>query len=62
MQRALVQYRNPSNRQLIRDALKELKSEHLASLFFKAAAGKPPKRSTGAGGRQLLKPVRSPCP
>ena len=55
MQRALVQYRNPSNRQLIRDALKELKSEHLASLFFKAAAGKPPKKATGSKGRKAGK-------
>jgi hypothetical protein len=62
MQRALVQYRNPSNRQLIRDALKELKSEHLASLFFKAAGGKAPKRSAGAGGRHALKTGKKSVP
>jgi uncharacterized radical SAM protein YgiQ len=62
MQRALVQYRNPSNRQLIRDALKELKSEHLASLFFKAAGGKASKRSAGAGGRHALKTGKKSVP
>jgi uncharacterized radical SAM protein YgiQ len=62
MQRALIQYRNPSNRQLIRDALKELKSEHLASLFFKAAGGKAPKRSAGAGGRHALKTGKKSVP
>lgn len=31
MQRALIQYGNPKNRQLIREALKLLKAEHLAS-------------------------------
>ncbi|BBO68267.1 YgiQ family radical SAM protein [Desulfosarcina alkanivorans] len=49
MQRALVQYRNPSNRQLIRDALKKLKSEHLAPVFVKAVAGKPPRRISRSG-------------
>ena len=44
MQRALVQYRNPSNRQLIRDALKELKAGHQEALFISAAAGKLPPR------------------
>ncbi len=52
MQRALVQYRNPSNRQLIRDALKELKAEHLASHFFEVAARKPPQRGSGSGDRK----------
>ncbi len=52
MQRALVQYRNSSNRQLIRDALKELKAEHLMSLFFRHAGGKPPKRPLGSVGRK----------
>jgi uncharacterized radical SAM protein YgiQ len=49
MQRALVQYRNTANRKLIREALKELKAEHLTARFFKAAAEKPPKRSTVSG-------------
>ena len=62
MQRALVQYRNASNRQLIRDALKELKAEHLESLFFKAAAGKPPSRSTGFGGRNASGTGSKPPP
>ncbi len=37
MQRALVQYRHPSNRRLIHEALKQLRAEHMAPLFFKAA-------------------------
>ena len=52
MQRALIQYRNPSNRQLIRDALKELKATHLEALFFGAAKAKPRHRSGVPGGRQ----------
>ena len=52
MQRALVQYRNPSNRQLIRDALKELKAGHLEALFISAAAGKLPQRSGRSGNRK----------
>ena len=52
MQRALVQYRNPSNRQLIRDALRELKAEHLVPLFFKAAGGIVPQQSSRTGGRK----------
>ncbi|WP_319408420.1 YgiQ family radical SAM protein [uncultured Desulfosarcina sp.] len=62
MQRALVQYRNPSNRQLIRDALKELKAEHLTSLFFKAAAGKLSQRSRGAGGGKAGRTGSEPAP
>jgi uncharacterized radical SAM protein YgiQ len=62
MQRALVQYRNPSNRQLIRDALKELKAEHLGTLFFRAAAGKPPQRSDGSVGRSGAKTGRPSPP
>ncbi|MBC2709599.1 MAG: YgiQ family radical SAM protein [Desulfosarcina sp.] len=62
MQRALVQYRNPSNRQLIRDALKELKEDRLETLFFKAAAGKPPKRSAGSGGRKAGRAGSQPPP
>jgi radical SAM superfamily enzyme YgiQ (UPF0313 family) len=34
MQRALVQYRNPANRNLIREALRELGVEHLGAKFF----------------------------
>ncbi|MEI8349643.1 MAG: YgiQ family radical SAM protein [Candidatus Omnitrophota bacterium] len=33
MQRALIQYKNPSNKKLIRQALRELKAEHLRKLF-----------------------------
>ncbi len=62
MQRALVQYRNPSNRQLIRDALKELKAEHLTSLFFKSGAGKLPQRSRGAGGGKSARTGSHPPP
>jgi uncharacterized radical SAM protein YgiQ len=53
MQRALIQYRNPSNRQLIRDALKELKATHLEALFFGALKAKPRNRSGVPGGRQF---------
>jgi hypothetical protein len=35
MQRALVQYRNPANRELIREALRELGVEHLGAKFFR---------------------------
>jgi uncharacterized radical SAM protein YgiQ len=62
MQRALVQYRNPSNRQLIRDALRELKSEHLAPLFFKAAAGRVPKRPIATGGPKEGRTGTKPLP
>lgn len=34
MQRALIQYRNPSNRKLIREALRELGEEHLVKRFL----------------------------
>lgn len=34
LQRALIQYRNASNRDLIRQALRELKAEHLLGKFF----------------------------
>ncbi len=37
MQRALIQYGNPANRQLIRSALRELKMPHLEPLFDVAA-------------------------
>jgi radical SAM superfamily enzyme YgiQ (UPF0313 family) len=56
MQRALVQYRNPSNRQLIRDALKELEATHLEALFFGAAKTKPRYRSGPPGGRPSERP------
>jgi len=45
MQRALVQYRNPSNRQLIRDALRKLKMQHLEGLFFGGAHGETRTRT-----------------
>jgi radical SAM superfamily enzyme YgiQ (UPF0313 family) len=35
MQRALLQYKNPANRKLILEALRELKLPHLAKLFLK---------------------------
>ncbi len=40
MQRALIQYRHPANRPLIRKALKALGAEHLTALFFKRAKRK----------------------
>jgi uncharacterized radical SAM protein YgiQ len=49
MQRALIQYRNPANRQLIRDALRALKSPHLEPLFFSASGHSAAK---GPGGRK----------
>ena len=60
MQRALVQYRNPSNRQLIRDALKKLKAEHLEALFISAAAGKLPQRSGRSGARKATRSGSQP--
>ena len=54
MQRALIQYRNPANRQLIRDALRALKAPHLEALFFgtsgHAAAEGPGRRKQGPSG------------
>ncbi|BBO89229.1 YgiQ family radical SAM protein [Desulfosarcina ovata] len=49
MQRALIQYNNPANRPLIRQALKALGAEHLAPMFFrgKGAARKTIRRSEG---------------
>jgi len=44
MQRALVQYRNPANRDLIREALRELGVEHLGAKFFKKGEYKNVKR------------------
>ncbi len=60
LQRALVQYRNPSNRGLIRDALKELKAEQLMPLFFKAAAARPPQRSSRSAGRKAAERAVKP--
>jgi hypothetical protein len=48
MQRALIQYRNPSNRSLIRDALEILNARHLEPLFFKAAGGHRGKKKAAA--------------
>ncbi len=62
MQRALVQYRNPSNRQLIRDALKQLNAGHLEALFFSAAAGKIPRGSSRAGDRKATRAGSQPPP
>lgn len=44
MQRALIQYDNPSNRQLVREALKQLKAEHLIAWLLDGASR---RRSTG---------------
>ncbi|MDP2923604.1 MAG: YgiQ family radical SAM protein [Candidatus Omnitrophota bacterium] len=35
MQRALIQYKNPKNRQLVREVLRILKAEHLSKVFIK---------------------------
>jgi len=35
MQRALIQHKNPKNRQLVLEALRILKAEHLGRVFFK---------------------------
>jgi uncharacterized radical SAM protein YgiQ len=50
MQRALVQYKNPSNRKLIRNALKQLGKEHLARRFFNPGMEKRGKRSSPSKG------------
>jgi len=58
MQRALVQYRNPSNRKLIRDALHALDAGHLEPLFFKppgAKARRTPLAARKKGVNQLPK-------
>ncbi len=54
MQRALIQYRNPANRRLIREALKALNARELEPLFFggtvsrkKDQGGRKQKRSRG---------------
>ncbi|MGD8701412.1 MAG: YgiQ family radical SAM protein [Desulfosarcina sp.] len=47
MQRALIQYRHPSNRKLIREALRLMNRQDLQGLFSKAAAKK--KLRPGAG-------------
>ena len=52
MQRALIQYRNPSNRQLIRDALKILKAQQLETLFLKVATKRRQPPSGGNDGRR----------
>ena len=58
MQRALIQYRNPSNRSLIRDALDVLNARHLEPLFFRAAGGRRRKEKTGNLPSTQPKPVR----
>ena len=55
MQRALVQYRNPSNRRLIREALKQLGAEHMAGLFFKTEGNSARRR---LDSRKQKKPHR----
>jgi hypothetical protein len=44
MQRALVQYRNPANSDLIREALRELGAEHLGARFFRKHQFEPKKK------------------
>ena len=56
MQRALIQYRNPANRPLIRDALEVLNARHLEPLFKKAATGKKP-RGTARGPKSADRPA-----
>ena len=51
MQRALIQYRNPANRQLIREALRRLKAQHLESIFLNAATPLPKSRNRRKKGR-----------
>ncbi len=57
MQRALIQYRQPASRPLIRDALKQLDAQHLEGMFF--AAGR--RRTTGAGAATPSDRRRSPA-
>ena len=52
MQRALIQYRNPANRALIREALTLLAAERLMPRFFKSAAGNKPPHRKGTPGRK----------
>jgi len=56
MQRALVQYRNPANRPLIREALRKLNAGHLEPLFTRAAAGKK-VRGSGGSAQSKSKPA-----
>ena len=51
MQRALIQYRNPSSRPLIREALEILNARHLGPLFFRAATGKKQRKPSTAARR-----------
>ena len=51
LQRALIQYRNPSNRRLIHEALKQLGAEQMSALFFKTT----PKPATHRTGRRRQK-------
>jgi len=53
MQRALIQYRNPANRPLIREALKRLKAPDLETLFSGASTAHRAK------GRKRRSPQRS---
>jgi uncharacterized radical SAM protein YgiQ len=52
MQRALIQYRQPANRQLIRDALSELNASHLESLFFGGSPARSGSSRSGGKGRR----------
>ena len=68
MQRALIQYRQPANRPLIREALASLGAQHLEKLFFKAAAGRrarsanspPAARSQARRSRSVAGRLRRP--
>ena len=66
MQRALIQYRNPANRQLIREALAQLKAPHLESLFWgtsthhaKGLKSRKPKQSRPFPARPKKQAARS---
>ena len=59
MQRALIQYRHPANRPLIRQALRELGASHLAPLFFRRGAATRRPVETGPGKSNGKRPGRS---
>jgi uncharacterized radical SAM protein YgiQ len=60
MQRALIQYRNPSNRALIRKALKTMGKEHLLPYFLKPLTKKRPQRNVSSHGGRINRVGRPP--
>lgn len=63
MQRALIQYRNPSNRQLIREALNILKRKDLEALFLQPPTKRGFQKSGDSGPRKKSpKPVDTTDP